>query len=153
MSDMGSVLVVGGSVTQGGKIMGRIGMDIFGISTGGVEITSKLLFVRHLVYTIPKVWKEYRLIEVKVKRMKYPIFSLFSPFYYLIVTHCRAIKFHSKALIASTTSYPGLLPSSPEAGKEHRPKKKKRSFDSAPFSTLFPKVGSRGAEERENIIR
>jgi hypothetical protein len=51
MSDMGSVLVVGRGVTQGGKIMGRIGMDIFGIPTGGVEITSKLLFVRHLVYT------------------------------------------------------------------------------------------------------
>jgi hypothetical protein len=46
--------------------------------------------------SIPNVWKEYRLIEVKVKRMKYPIFSLFSPFYYLIVTRCRAIKFHSK---------------------------------------------------------
>jgi hypothetical protein len=43
MGDVSSVLVVRRGVTKSGKVMGRIGMDVFAISAG-LEVTSILLF-------------------------------------------------------------------------------------------------------------
>jgi hypothetical protein len=51
MGDVSSALVIRRSVTESGKIMRGIGMDVFAISTG-LEITSVLLFVRHLYQCI-----------------------------------------------------------------------------------------------------
>jgi hypothetical protein len=65
MGDVSSVLVVRRSVTKSGKVMGRIGMDVFSISTG-LEVTSKLLFVRHLYQ-----YEESTIIkEERMKRMR-----------------------------------------------------------------------------------
>lgn len=47
MSEVSSVFVVRVGVTESGKVMGRVGVDVFTISTG-LEVTSVLLFVRHL---------------------------------------------------------------------------------------------------------
>ena len=65
MSDVSSALVVRRGVTKSGKVMGRIGMDVFAISTG-LEVTSVLLFVRHLYQ-----YEESTIIkEERMKRMR-----------------------------------------------------------------------------------
>lgn len=65
MGDVSSVLVVRRSVTKSGKVMGRIGMDVFAISAG-LEVTSVLLFVRHLYQ-----YEESTIIkEERMKRMR-----------------------------------------------------------------------------------
>jgi hypothetical protein len=47
MGDVSSVLVVRVGVTESREVMGRVGVDVFTISTG-LEVTSVFLFVRHL---------------------------------------------------------------------------------------------------------
>ena len=44
VGDVSSALVVRRGVTKSGKVMGRIGMNVFAISAG-LEVTSELLFV------------------------------------------------------------------------------------------------------------
>jgi hypothetical protein len=65
MGDVSSVLFVGRGVIKRGKIMGRIGLCVFAISAG-LEVTSKLLFVRHLYQ-----YEESTIIKKeRIKRMR-----------------------------------------------------------------------------------
>lgn len=65
MGDVSSVLFVGRGVIERGKIMGRIGLGVFAISTG-LEVTSVFLFGRHLYqYEESTINKEERM-----KRMR-----------------------------------------------------------------------------------
>ena len=73
MGDVSSALVVRRGVTKSGKVMGRIGMNVFAISAG-LEVTSELLFVRHLYQCIESM----AMVKERMKRMreKFPPFLL-----------------------------------------------------------------------------
>lgn len=75
VGDVSSALVVRRGVTKSGKVMGRIGMNVFAISAG-LEVTSELLFVRHLYQCIEIM----AMMKERMKRMR----EKFPPFYYLI---------------------------------------------------------------------
>jgi hypothetical protein len=65
VGDVSSALVIRRGVTKSREVMGRIGVDVLAISTG-LEITSVLLFVRHLYQFTESMGK----IEERKRRMR-----------------------------------------------------------------------------------
>jgi hypothetical protein len=146
MGDVSSVLVERRSATKSGKVVGRIGMDVFTISAG-LEVTSVLLFGRHLYKyeeSTIMIGRENEEDEVRISR----------PFSYLIGSGRSIFAPRGRYLNLEATLAPSPFPESRTAVRGSAEAIIKSSLHFLPYYQRSQGVeGQRAEEEKRSFYQ